>query len=100
MDAVFVKRLVDIANETKDRLDDTTAPIKKIFTENDIVFGIWNDTAEPYGVDFIILKGFRLLRDCVRDNKDVAASIGVISCIDVNQAVAAKKVFGDHDHDA
>lgn len=96
----FVRRLIDIANETKGRLDDTTGPIKEIFAENDIVFGIWNDTAKPYGVDFIYLKGGRLIRNSMLENKTITTKIGVIPCINIEQAVAAKQVFGDRERDA
>jgi hypothetical protein len=37
-------------------------PVKRIIAENDLVFGVWPDLAEPDGIGVHIIKGKRRLR--------------------------------------
>ena len=80
--ADFVKRLVNIAKRR--RIGSTTPlnPSRRSSRRTTSVFGIWNDATKPYGVDFITLKGGRLIRDGMLENKNVTTRTGVVPCID------------------
>jgi hypothetical protein len=92
--------LVGLYNQNLSLMDGTTAPVKRLFQEADVVFGVWPDTTKPYGMDMITLKGTRVLRECVANNVNVDARVTVVPCDCYQRALAAKEVFGEPDLDA
>ena len=95
-----MRQLVEMTNQNIARLDGTTGPIKRMFEENEIVFGVWQDASKPHGIDFLVLKGAKLLLESVASNQAVTARTSAIPCECLEQAIAAKQVFGTPDHDA
>jgi hypothetical protein len=55
--AEFVQRIVDMANRSDAIMDGTTGLVPKLLAANQIVYGVWQDSAEPYGVGLLIIKG-------------------------------------------
>jgi hypothetical protein len=100
MDEQLKSRLVTIANANRKALDGTTAPIKRIFEENHIVIGVWRDPNDANGVGFLVLKGGRLLHEVRTGGQSRPARTSAIPCTCYEQAVAAKQMFGERDHNA
>ena len=61
----FKKQLVDMANANDAVMDGTWEPVLDIIASNDVVFGVWQDYAEPNGVGFLAIKGENKLRELV-----------------------------------
>lgn len=95
MDEQLKSKLVTLADANRKAMDGTTGPIKRIFEENHIVVGVWQDDAN--GVGFLVLKGGKLLRDIRMTGKGRPARTSAIPCSSYEQAVAAKEVFGEPD---
>jgi hypothetical protein len=57
----FLRQLVEMANQNMELMDGTTEPIKRLFEAGEIVIGVWQDLSRPYGIDFLVLKGAKLL---------------------------------------
>jgi hypothetical protein len=55
--ASFLRRLVELANATRAQLDDTMTPIYRTSDAAEVVFGVWQDVAEPHGVGAYLVKG-------------------------------------------
>jgi hypothetical protein len=89
-----------MANQNQEVMDGTTAPIKRIISESDVVFGVWQDAGEPHGVGLLLLKGAKLLREIVASGEAMPVRTNAISCISYEHAVAAKQVFCQPHHDA
>jgi hypothetical protein len=98
MDEQLKSRLVSLADANRKAMDGTTGPIKRIFEENQIVIGVWQDPDETNGVGFLVLKGGKLLHDARTSGKSRPARASAIPCTCYEQAVAAKQVFGEPDH--
>jgi hypothetical protein len=95
----FMLQMVGLYNKNPSLMDGTTGPVKRLFEEGDVVWGVWRDDTEPYGIDMIVLKGTRVLRDCAATGKNVEARVTVVPCDCYEQALAPKKVFGERDLD-
>ena len=72
--------------------------IKNIIAANDIVIGVWPDSAEPSGIGFHCIKGVNSLREIVASDKAETLALAVVPCIELEQAIAAQQVFGDRTH--
>jgi hypothetical protein len=90
-------KLVTIADANRKTMDGTTGPIKRIFEENHIVIGVWQDPNDANGLGFLVLKGGKLLHDVRTSGKSRSARTSAIPCTCYEQAVAAKQVFGEPD---
>ena len=97
MDERLKSKLIAIADANREAMDGTTGPIKRIFADNHIVIGIWQDPNEPNGVGFLVLKGGNLLREVRKSGKGWPARTSAIPCTCYEQAVAAGQVFGESD---
>lgn len=97
MDSKMKARLVEMANEVTASgiMDGTMGPVKAILAAADLVFGLWQDAAEPGGVGTLLIKGDRALRTIVASNKASAMSMAAIPCTCFEQAVALKRTFGE-----
>jgi hypothetical protein len=97
MDEQLKSRLVNLADANRKAMDGTTGPIKRIFAENHIVIGVWQDPNDADGVGFLVLKGGKLLQDVRTSGQSRPARTSAIPCSCYEQAVAAKQVFGEPD---
>lgn len=97
MDEQLKSKLVTLADANRKAMDGTTGPIKRIFDENHIVIGVWQDPEKANGVSFLVLKGGKLLHDIRTTGKSRPARTSAIPCSSYEQAVAAKEVFGEPD---
>ncbi len=93
----FKRRIVEAANRNDDRMDGTMGPVEAIIADNEIVFAVWQDAAEPDGVGTMIVKGQDALRRCAADDTAIKASVSAISCINAEQATALVQVCGERD---
>jgi hypothetical protein len=48
--AAFARKLVDLANRNEETMDGALEPFRHILAEGDVVFAIWQDPEEEYGV--------------------------------------------------
>ena len=97
MDEQLKSKLVTLADANRKAMDGTAGPIKRIFDENHIVIGVWQDPDHANGVGFLVLKGGKLLQDVRRTGKSRPARTSAIPCSCYEQAVAAKDAFGEPD---
>jgi hypothetical protein len=74
---------------------ETFKAIKSVVDNNDLVFGIFQDSSEPNGVGFEVIKGLNLLREISASRKTKKVSTGSIPCISREQAIAAQNLWGD-----
>jgi hypothetical protein len=88
----MMRLLVDLANDNNVLMDGTTGPVKRVIDSADIVFAVW--PKKRGGVSGLILKGERTLREIVASGRPMTQSITAIQCVDLEQALAAKQVFG------
>jgi hypothetical protein len=69
--------------------------VKCIIDAATIVYGVYPDVASPNGVGLHIIKSLRELQVVIASGKADLFKIDAISCIELEQAVAAAKVLGD-----
>ena len=98
--ADFVRRLVDLANRNEETMDGTLEPVRRILAEGDVVFAVWQDRAQEYGVGYLVVKGAKLLKEILASQTTQVGRISAVKCICEEQAIALKRVLGDRDHDA
>jgi len=108
-DPQFRMAIIAMANDVLALLDGTTKPIKKIIDANDLVMGVFPDLNSEDGVGLLIIKGEKRLEAIAgRTGAPFAGAIplfspsapehlkvGAIPCESYEQAVAARRVFGD-----
>jgi hypothetical protein len=99
-DAGFVRILVDLANRNEPIMDGAMEPVRRIVAEDDVVFAVWQDPNEQYGVGSLVVKGEKLLKEFVASRTAHAIPIDAVKCTCAEQAIALKQVLGDRDHDA
>jgi len=88
--AAIVRRLVDMANANDEHMDGTTAPVLEIVAASDLVFGVWQDPAEPYGVGLLIIKGTNRLREIVAGSRGQELRMSAIKCVELEHAEALR----------
>jgi len=93
----MLRSIVAIANRNNDAMDGTTGPVKEIIADGDIVFGVWQDTHNKCGIGVLILKGYKLLRECIASGKPITAKISAVKCESYEHAIAAYDVLGVHE---
>jgi hypothetical protein len=96
----LVRKLVDLANRNEAKMDGTMEPVRRIIAEGNVVFGVWQDRAEEYGVGYLVVKGAKLLKEILASQTTQVGRISAVACRCREQAVALKQVLGDRDHDA
>ena len=94
---VMTSKLVSMANENVELMDGTTAPVKKLIEDHELVYGIWQDDTMPDGIGVHVIKGKRQIMEAMTsgDGAAVATSVTAIGCDCLEQAVAAQQAFGD-----
>jgi hypothetical protein len=87
----FRKQLVNMANASDEVMDGTMEPVLDIIASNDVVFGVWQDYAEPNGVGFLVIKGENKLRDLVGTSTVRDFSVTAINCGKAEHAEALRR---------
>jgi hypothetical protein len=91
------KRLADIANAHPANMDDTV--VMELIDAYDVVWGIWQDNANPGGVGARIVKGENRLRDTIATGGRQNLRVTAINCFSAEQAAALRQHVGaDHTH--
>jgi hypothetical protein len=84
-------------------------PVKRIIAENDLVFGVWPDLAEPDGIGVHIIKGKRRLRSIASGADPTPGGtvrlkraaekmrVSAVPCDCAEQAIAAQQTLGEPD---
>jgi hypothetical protein len=94
----LLKQIVDIANANDVQMDGTMAPVKRIISENEVVFAVWQDETQPHGVGVHPVKGGQKLREILADGPSGATHrVSAIKCVDLNQALALEQSLGEQD---
>jgi hypothetical protein len=88
----FTQRIVELANANGD-LD--AAGIEQIITDNDVVYGVWQDPTAPHSVGTLIIKGINRVRDIVATGTAADLKLSAIRCPSVEHAEAIRQVCGD-----
>lgn len=102
----MITKIAHLANANRESLDGTTAPVKRIIAENELVFGIWTDPKEPLGVDTLIIKGERRLAAIAESGKPSppgatkfappnGMKMSAVPCSSYEQAFVLRQAFGD-----
>lgn len=98
--------IVAMANQNLQHMDGTTHPVTRIISNFDLVFGVWQDFKEPYGVGISIIKGARRLLAIEESGKHrflsgqtlpmaMPTKWSAIKCLNAEHAEAARRVLGD-----
>ena len=69
--------------------------VKGIIDDAEVAFGVWHDPKQSEGIGVRTIKGLNRLRDLIADNESRELRIGVVPCIEEEQAIAAESIFGD-----
>jgi hypothetical protein len=85
---------LELADRNNDLMDGT---IDHIFSANELVVAIWQDSNAKNGVGVMVVKGQRILRDCIAKNMPINVAAAAIRCVDVEQALALKMTKGERD---
>ena len=88
----FMKHLVDLANEST--VTDTEG-LKNKITGADLVFGVWQDTAQTHGVGCRVIKGQHSLAKIEHSKMPESLRLAVIPCREPEEAEAMRELFGD-----
>jgi hypothetical protein len=87
----FLKRMADASERM---------PVKAIMEEAELVYGVWADAGEPDGVDWLILKGERLLRESMASGGPISTQTAAIWCESREDARSVRQTFGSHELDS
>ncbi len=92
--AGFVRLLVELANKNNERMAGSMREVRQIVQSNDIVFAVWQNAAEPFGVGVLLIKG---LHEGVPEDKAMQSRMSAVSCSCYEQAIALRQVCGEPD---
>jgi len=100
---ILRERLAMAAYKTGEHLHGLDEPgrqafMTQLFEKAELVFAVWNDPAQPEGIDYLLIKGPNLIGP-ERDDAAVQADDGllrvaVMPCLDEKIAVATQGIFG------
>ena len=71
-----------------------TKYVREIVADNDVVFGVWQEPAAPYGVGIRPIKGRQWLEAITTSGVPEMLRLNAVPCAEEAQAVAAEQVFG------
>jgi hypothetical protein len=99
--AVYVRAFAEQANKQQVAMRGMTSKerfqhVKAILAENDVVVGVFQEPTVPYGVGTSLIKGEETLERIMKSGVAERLRVNAIPCIDLEQAVAARKVLGTH----
>jgi hypothetical protein len=92
--------LVEMASNNVALLDGTVGQVRQVIDAHEIVFGVWRDVNEPYGVGVLVIKGGQRLLKASACGESITASVTAIPCECREQAIATKQILGERDYDA
>jgi hypothetical protein len=106
MDDDMRRRMTDVANEHRKEMRGMSEKealqfVKRVISDAEIVWGVYQDATQPNGVGIHIIKGRRALSTIVGSEqfvgKDFAFPIrmSAVPCDCLEQAVATEQVLGD-----
>jgi hypothetical protein len=93
-DADFVRTLIDLANSTRSA---NAKQVKRLFAKSPVVFGVWQDASKPYGVDYVLLKGIKLMERGATRGVSTITRVAAVNCRDYEEAYAMRQTWGDRD---
>jgi hypothetical protein len=95
----FTRRLVEMANASEALMDGTMGPVLRIVADNEVVFGVWQDSAQPHGVGTLVVKGENHLREITATGTLAKCRVAAIKCVALEQAEALRQhVATDRTH--
>ena len=88
----FFEKLVRLYIASRDLMDGTAGPIRRLIDEGDVVYGVWPDAIKPHGIDYGVLKGGELLE---KDSGRVVVLLreSVVPCQSRDQALRIRAMF-------
>ena len=88
----FFEKLVRLYIASRDLMDGTAGPIRRLIDEGDIVYGVWPDAIKPHGIDYGVLKGGELLE---KDSGQVVVLLRetVVPCQNREQALRIRAMY-------
>ncbi|TIR21806.1 MAG: hypothetical protein E5X33_12130 [Mesorhizobium sp.] len=94
LSADIVERLVNLANRAAPEIDETMASVRRVMAKGEVVFGVWQDKSQPFGVGVRCVKGHNRLRE-ISQGTEAKLRIVAIPCVEEAQAVALEQIEGD-----
>jgi hypothetical protein len=97
----FLLTPVKLAHDNLALMDGTTAQLEKLIRESEVAFAVWwesekdDELPEP---GYLILKGACQMREASVASKAVTSKITAIPCEDREQAIDAKRLFGEPEY--
>jgi hypothetical protein len=92
----FKAEILGIANRNQARMGGTPGQLKQIIDGAELVFAVYPDDDSSDGIGMLVLKGERLLKECFASGASVSVRVSAVSCVNLEQAVAADDLFGIH----
>jgi hypothetical protein len=87
--------IVKMANDNQSRITEDFATVQALIDSHDVVSAVWQDRSQPYGVDYIVIKGVEILAEVQASGMTRRARMSAILCINAEQAIALRMVAGD-----
>jgi hypothetical protein len=87
--------IVEMANDNQSRITEDFATVQALIDSHDVAFAVWQDRSQPYGVDYIVIKGVQLLAEVQASGMTRRARMTAIPCINAEQAMALQMVAGE-----
>ena len=101
----FKARMVEIANRHSAEMREMTPEarsdyVKRVVERAQVAFGVWQDDKEPDGVGIYLIKGSREMQAATIEKQDVKFRTAAVPCVNLEEAVATRRRFGDDAHKA
>ena len=97
IDGRFKHQLVALANANRENITEDFATVQAIVDGASLVFGVFQDAAEPDRVGLLLVKGHALLREIMASGKAMPTDVTAVSCTCIEQAEALRIVAGESD---
>ena len=94
-DPEFRRWAADLANANRAIITSDFASVRAIVDSASVVFGVWQDAAEPNGVGMLVVKGQALLRNIVADGEARPVEMNAVPCTCAGQAEALRIQAGE-----
>jgi hypothetical protein len=93
----LVEMAANMAAQNEELMDGTTAPVKAIIAQGEIVFAVWQDPTKACGVGLLLLKGDGALRETMAGAHPKKLRITGVKVSNLEMAVAADLTMGVHE---
>lgn len=93
----FAVEAANLHREKLAQISDRMPYIRQQIEDNDLVFGVWQDSSEPDGVGWLPVKGAQKLREIMSGGESVLCSVTAIPCLCLEQAEALRLHAGEPD---